>query len=217
MPNMATDPLKTLVNTDTGNCWGSNLQTTNQRFHIDYGTAFAADKIYYENFHSSGSFTNQGAKNFTLWGSNSSSDFNDLTYANNGTWVQLTTSVSQFDQHVAANTTDPKYITVTNTIPYRYYAFKFADNWGGSYLSLRRVELQSHSIGQTIGASIFCKGNQVSGITQIETIAPNNTDWNELTLTLNPTVNGVVEIEGRGWYVTGNGNIYFADCSISST
>jgi len=34
-------------------------------------------------------------------------------------------------------------ITVTNTIAYRYYAFKFSDNWGdASFMAVRRIILQ---------------------------------------------------------------------------
>lgn len=48
-----------------------------------------------------------------------------------------------FDQHIAANTADPKYITVTNLTAYRYYAIKIADNWGDATLcGFRRIVLQ---------------------------------------------------------------------------
>jgi len=39
---------------------------------------------------------------------------------------------------------DPKFIDVDNDTAYRYYAFKFADNWGYAYnMGVRRIELQS--------------------------------------------------------------------------
>ncbi len=41
---------------------------------------------------------------------------------------------------------DPKYITVTNSTAYRYYAFKFADAYGSIYyMGVRRIELQTVS------------------------------------------------------------------------
>ena len=46
-------------------------------------------------------------------------------------------------QHPSSNVVDPQYITVTNTTSYRYYAFKFADTWGGNYMNVRRIELQT--------------------------------------------------------------------------
>ncbi|MFA6324825.1 MAG: tail fiber domain-containing protein, partial [Candidatus Paceibacterota bacterium] len=143
-PYYATDPAKSLINTHWGNSWYAyNIL---QRFHIDLGSAKLINNIYYENFHSSGGLTTTGVKNFTIWGSNNASDFNDTTYANDGTWVQLTTSQTYFEQHIASNVPDPKYISVINTTAYRYYAFKFADNYGdGTNMAVRRVELQNAS------------------------------------------------------------------------
>ena len=143
----ATDPTKSLIGSWTGTGWLSqNGIKTNQRFHIDIGSAKIIKRIYYENIHASGTSysTSKGVNNFTLWGSNTESDFLDLVYANNGTWVQLTTVQSTLDRHIDANQADPKYILVTNSVAYRYYAFKFADNQGGTaFMGFRRIELQS--------------------------------------------------------------------------
>ena len=49
-----------------------------------------------------------------------------------------------FDQHVALDQADAKYILVTNVVPYQYYAFKIANNYGSvSFLAVRRIELQT--------------------------------------------------------------------------
>ncbi len=45
---------------------------------------------YYENAHNGGSNTKCGGANFTIWGSNASSAFNELTYATDTKWTQLT-------------------------------------------------------------------------------------------------------------------------------
>jgi hypothetical protein len=142
-PYNTTNPAKSLIGADAGNSWqcGSGL-STNQRFHIDLGSAKVIKRIYYENQHNAGLYTEYGAKNFTFWGSNTADAFADLVYGDNTNWTQLTTSASLFDRHVAANQADPKYITVTNTTAYRYYAFKFADTWGGGGMVVRRIELQ---------------------------------------------------------------------------
>ncbi|MFZ2038579.1 MAG: LamG-like jellyroll fold domain-containing protein [Minisyncoccia bacterium] len=139
----ATDPAKSLVGGEADNSWyASNI--VNQRFHIDLGSAKLITRIYYENQHSSGGSPTTGAKNFTFWGSNSATAFTELTYGIDTNWTQIPTETSQFEQHVALNTTDPKYILATNATPYRYYAFKFADNWGhGSYMGVRRISLQT--------------------------------------------------------------------------
>jgi len=146
-PHFTTDPTKSLVGTASQNSWltvAAESSSTNQRFHIDLGSGKIIRRIYYENYHSSGDGSDRGAKNFTFWGSNTAGDFADLTYANDGTWTQLATSQSTFDEHVALDQPDPKYITVANGIAYRYYAFKFADNYGSSnYMGVRRIELQT--------------------------------------------------------------------------
>jgi hypothetical protein len=143
-PYYATDPTKSVLGTISGTTWASaGYSITNQRFHIDLGEAKVIKRIYYENYHDSGSYSNAGVKNFTFWGSNTADAFADLVYGDDTNWTQLTTSASLFDQHVAANQADPKYITVTNTTAYRYYAFKFADDWGNtSNMGVRRIELQ---------------------------------------------------------------------------
>ena len=124
-------------------CWTS-ATTTPQRFHIDLRRPHIVTRFYYENAHFAGAATDIGAKTFTLWGSNAATSFAELTYGTDTGWTQLTTSQGTLDQHAAADAADPKYVTVTNTTPYRYYAFKFADNWGNAtFMGLRRVELQS--------------------------------------------------------------------------
>ena len=139
----ATDPAKSLTGLDS-NGWASAINSpTNQRVHIDAGRAIVPARIYYENFHHNGGNTDAGAKTFTLWGSNDAGSFADLTYGNDTGWTQLTTSQATLDEHAAANAADPKYITVTGSAAYRYFALKIADNWGdGTLMGLRRIEVQ---------------------------------------------------------------------------
>ena len=141
-PYFATDPSKSLTGVDTGNTWKSNSAPTNQRIHFDVGAAIVLSRFYYENYADSGTATDRGVKTFTLWGSNTAAAFADTTYATNTNWTQLTCSHPHFEQHAAADASDPQYITVTNSTAYRYYAFKFADNWGNAtIMGVRRIEL----------------------------------------------------------------------------
>lgn len=143
--HFAADPALPLVGSQTNNSWAtSSGQVTNQRFHIDLASAKVINMVQYDNVHSNGSATDQGAMNFTIWGSNTASDFNDLAFANDGTWVQLDVIISKLDEHVALNQADTKFFPVFNTIAYRYYGFKFVDNYGsGSFMGLRHIELQT--------------------------------------------------------------------------
>jgi hypothetical protein len=144
-PYFATDPALSLIGSINNNGWlSANGSVTNQRFHIDLGSAICIRRIYYENAHESGTSTIWGVKNFTFWGSNDASAFAELTYAADTGWTQLTLAASTFDQHVSSNSTDPKYDVVTNTVNYRYYAFKISNNWtDATYMGARRFELQT--------------------------------------------------------------------------
>jgi len=140
-PYYAVDPSQPL----TGG-WGNSWLAYDgpSRFHIDLGTGRIINRIYYENNHDSGSGTTFGVKDFTLWGTNSATAFAELTYNTDTDWVQITgLSQTYFDEHIALDQVDPKYITFSNSTSYRYYAFKFANNRASNpYLFLRRVTLQ---------------------------------------------------------------------------
>ncbi len=129
-----------------GSLWSKGWFTpvgasTNQRYHLDIGEKKLLSMIYYCNNHSNGSVTDAGAKNFTLWGSNSKSAFNRLTYSTDTGWTQLTTNVSRFAQHVASDVVDVNFIYVTTSTKYQYYAFKIANNYGNVYVGLRHIAL----------------------------------------------------------------------------
>jgi len=144
----ATDPLLSVTGGGAANSWISeDTVITNQRFHIDLGSAKIIRRIYYENYHTVGTKTNVGVKNFTFWGSNTAGSFAELTYGTDTGWTQLTCSQNTFDQHVDSDVADPKYITVTNSTAYRYYAFKFADGYGSTQaIGFRRIELQTQDL-----------------------------------------------------------------------
>lgn len=140
-PYFATDPALSLIGSDSNTSWMATA-STNQRFHIKYADKIIAKVCNYDNYHASGGSTNKGAKTFTLWGSNDAAAFANLTYGTDTNWTQITTSVSTLDEHTASDVSDTKTFTLTNTVEYSYYAFKFADNHGnGTRLALRHIEL----------------------------------------------------------------------------
>ncbi len=155
-PYFATDPGTSKTGGASYNGWMTPSGTsTNQRFHIDLDSTKVIKRVYYENYHTSGGSTNRGANNFTIWGSNTEASFLELTYATDTGWTQITPAQSTFDEHSAVDEADPKYITITNSTAYRYYAFKFADAHGGTILGLRQVELQTEDAEVTINAIMF--------------------------------------------------------------
>ena len=185
-PYYATDPAKSVTGTAPGNGWISAYGSiTNQRFHIDLGSAFIVNKIYYQNYHDSGLSQTSGVKNFTFWGSNSATSFAELTYGTDTGWTQLTTSQSTFDQHSVGDVSDPKYITVTNNTAYRYYAFKFANNWlaGGIVMGLRRIELQVYPLQFYSEPTTKSQGSY-----SLKGVATTNANGKTLTKTVSPAI-----------------------------
>ena len=182
-PYYTTDPAKSLTGTWTGVCWVSTVgNNADQRFHIDLGSAKPISRIYYENGHLSGAYTENGAKNFTFWGSNVSGSFANLTYGADTGWTQLTASQTLFDEHVELDQADPKYITVTNTNAYRYYAFKFSDVYGpgvAAIMVIRRIELQMLNPDPVASFNLV--------LTDTSTGIPTSWQWNATNLLGNNT------------------------------
>ena len=150
-PYYATDPSTLVTGTWDYTGWLAS-SNTNQRFHIDLGSAKIIQRIYCENQHTSGGSTTVGVKNFTFWGSNTASGtFDDLVYANDEGWTELTVSTNVMLEHSEADEADPQYITITNTTAYRYYAFKFADNHThASWMGVRHIGLQTTVAAQSV-------------------------------------------------------------------
>jgi hypothetical protein len=158
----AFDPSYPLIGTWTQS-W-LDVANTNRTLQVDFNTPKVIDRIYYENQHNAGVETNLGVKNFTLWGSNDA-NFLDTNYLNDTNWTQITgLSTSQFAQHVTGNTADPKYITISSAPNYRYYRFKIADGWGGTYLGIRHIELQT-SAGVSARKEVALIDNYLTGLT----------------------------------------------------
>ena len=134
------DPSKSLVGGSQNNMWLSN-SPINQKLNVDLGSAKLITRIYYENGHHGGGNTDVGAKDYILYGTNSSIAFDNVIYSDTTDLVEL--SDGSFEQHVASDTVDPKYILVSNVTAYRYYIFRLTNNWGnGSYVGVRRITLQ---------------------------------------------------------------------------
>lgn len=112
-PYFCTDPAKSLIGTAVNNAWVAGAGSTHNRFHIDAGASIVLRGLYYENYHESGGLLTRGAKHFALWGSNDSTAFANLTYETDTNWTPLKTGQSIFDQHIASDTVNPKYMTVT--------------------------------------------------------------------------------------------------------
>jgi len=146
----------------TTNTWLTNTGVvTNATFQADLGSAKVINRLYYQNAHHLGGATANGAKNYTVWGSNDA-NFLDTNYSKDTNWTQIG-GTRQFLQHVLLDQSDPQYETVTNTTAYRYYRLKIADNWGGTYIGLRLIQFQDTT--QPSGREKIVLTNGETGLT----------------------------------------------------
>lgn len=121
-----------------GNNWRSATgNKTNQRFNIDLGTLYNITKIEFYGFDN-----NATAKTFTIQGSNSPTSFDDVTYANDSGWTNISANRSTWSK-----SSDLQYALLDNPSSYRYYSMKIADNYGGSstYIYFFRIYLLSNT------------------------------------------------------------------------
>jgi hypothetical protein len=137
-PYHAVNPEKSVLGDENYNAWGAGAAGP-QKFNIDYELPKIATRMLLENFHSTSYTTTAGIKNFSIYGTNSVTAFNNTTYEDTADLVLLGTF--QARQHIAVNASDPQYFYFDNIIAYRYYILRIVDNWGGGggYPSLRRV------------------------------------------------------------------------------
>ena len=121
------------------------------KFNVDLGFAYKITRIYLENSHNTAGYLTTGIKNFSVYGSNSSSALDDTVYSSTANLTLLGTFLAA--QHVAINyPTDPQYFTFSNDTTYRYYVLRIADNYGStSYLGIRRLEFQKDNATEISG------------------------------------------------------------------
>jgi len=126
----------------------------NQKFIIDLGDEYVIERIYYENGHSVGyvGTPEYGAKNTIIYGSNSPDVLLDIDYYSVFNLTQLWSGI--LEKHAVVNASDPKYIDLINSTPYRYYVFRIADNWGSNQkMCIRRIELQYFDVDSSSSSS----------------------------------------------------------------
>jgi len=74
---------------------------------------------------------------------------------------------------------------------------------------------KSHATG--VGAKLICKALQLSGLTSdIESVCPDDTNRNSLSLVVNPAEGGVVEIQALVWFISSNNATVIVDGEITA-
>lgn len=152
-PWYAVDPSNSLIDSYLYHAWVSkDYDFGGQRFTIDLGDNYIIRNVSYDNFHSSGTITDRGSNNVTVYGSSTNDSYlkePSLVYANTTGWTKIgivggnETGSYFFQKHVASNVVDTHYFLLNNSIGYRYYTFQIDNNHGGTYgnKGLRRITL----------------------------------------------------------------------------
>lgn len=141
----AVDPSLSLSGGRYLNSWlTENGNPGSQRFHVEFASAEIIKRIEYCNSHNDGYDTDAGVKDFTIQGSNSATAFANLAYADNTDWTDITANISAMVQHTTGvDGAIWHTIDLTNSVAYKYYAIKCANNHGAANnVGLRRVEFK---------------------------------------------------------------------------
>ena len=145
----AFDNSRSLSNHSIGNAWISDYREfKKQRIWADLESQYVISRIYYENYHDTNppsTFNpalfagdmNNGAYEGSIWASN----YQPGAYGNYEGLVNLWEG--SFDIHSEFNQSDPKYVYLSNSDPFRYYIIDIDNNYyGNSGIGFRRIELQ---------------------------------------------------------------------------
>jgi len=144
-PYLATNPALSLTGASVNNSFLSNSSQA-EKVNIDLGSAKTVVRLYIENYHSSGKYTELGAVTAYVYGTNSASAFANTTYADTTDLVLLDTLT--IAEHVYSDIADPQYFVLASSGAYQYYVVRLAASYFGfGGLGLRRIELQESGGG----------------------------------------------------------------------
>lgn len=139
-PNIAT------TGSITNQSWlASNGNHTNQKWNIDLGREIIVKRLYLENLHHDGSsYYDNGMKDFSVYGTNSFSAFNNTTYGD----ITDLTLLGSFTcrRHKLLNREDPQYFYLDNDSAFRYYILRIDNDFGGpsEAVGFRQIEFQEY-------------------------------------------------------------------------
>jgi len=109
----------------------ASSSNANQKFNVDLGSAKIIKKLALDNYiNGTSTDTDIGIQNFLVYGTNNSAAFNNTTYANTADLTLLGTFAAT--EHIAIQNSDVQVFDLTNSVAYRYYVVRVADNHGDS-------------------------------------------------------------------------------------
>lgn len=129
---------------------------THQRINFDFGRKVVLTRLEINNYHSEGTWSEYGIKNFSVQGSNNPADFADTTYDAPG-WTYVEIGL-RADQHSAVDEACWQTIDLpSSTTGYRYYSIRLVDNWGGyQHMGIKNIRFY------TGNAASVCTGDETN-------------------------------------------------------
>lgn len=146
MPHMAFDPNISLIGTDVNKIWCSTDSALPQKLNIDYGTPIVFNRVLIDNYHYNGSMTEYGLNNIRIYGTNSSTAFDNLDGTNTVDLTLLKETPVRI--HVSQNIIDTESIDITNDIAYRYMVIIVLDRIPPittTRIAVRRIVFQHYN------------------------------------------------------------------------
>lgn len=110
---------------DVGCTWVSTNSALPQKLNFDFGRSIKLRGLTVYNYHSSGGFTQYGLNNIRIYGTDSTTAFNNLT-GTDLTDLSLITEIT-VQEHVAADVDDPQYFFFNNDTYYQYIIIVVVD------------------------------------------------------------------------------------------
>jgi len=133
------NPTLSKIGVSTNVAWRST-SATNQKYNIDLGAELVSGGFKMWRYHETGANTNVGVQNYELYASNTASVLVDVTYASLANLTLITSGA--ISQHPGSDIESIETVTFSSPQKYRYYVFRFADNYGnGTNLGFRHVEI----------------------------------------------------------------------------
>jgi len=140
-PYFAVSSYTSLNGTEVKQSWVTSTSTIPQKFNVDYDTAFVPKGLYIENYHHLGGTVNNGVAYLTVYGTNSSTAFNNTVASN---LTDLTSiGVFSLNIHIAEDRKDSQFFSIFTEDAYRYYVLIITGLFTGqaSYYGFRRMAI----------------------------------------------------------------------------
>lgn len=139
-PWFGLDPLLSLVGASSYTSWLTSSMVVPQKFNVDFGVPVAIHRIYFDNYHTGGKVTNAGVKTLLIYGTNSSTAFDNVD-ASNTVDLTLIATVS-VDIHPPDNVISTQVLDISSSVDtYRYICMIITDvyDYGASYFGFRNI------------------------------------------------------------------------------